>query len=59
MLLSIYLPFSYYNRHNLGKGTYSNKNIKGFIILFILLSVIISLGTIYNRSSLDMLQYYL
>ena len=59
MLLSIYLPFSYYNRHNLGKGTYSNKNIKGFIILFILLSVIISLGTIYNGFSLDMLLYYL
>ena len=56
MLLSIYLPLSYYNRHNLGKGTCSNKNIKGFIIL---LSVIISLGTIYNRSSLDMLLYYL
>ena len=58
ILLSIYLPLSDYNRHNLGKGTYSNENIniKCFIIL---LSVIISLGTIYNRFSLDMLLYYL
>lgn len=58
MLLSIYIPLSYYNRHNLGKGTYSHKNIKGFIILFILLSVVILLGTIYNGFSLDMLLYY-
>ena len=59
MLLSIYLPISYYNRHNLGKGTYSNKNIKGFIILFILLSVVISLGYIYKYNfSLDTLLYY-
>ena len=59
MLLSMYLPLSYYNRHNLGKGTYSNKNIKGFIILFILLSVVISLGYIYKYNfSLDTLLYY-
>ena len=59
MLLSIYLPISYYNRHNLGKGTYSNKNIKGFIILFILLSVVISLAYIYKYNfSLDTLLYY-
>ena len=59
MLLSIYLPISYYNSHNLGKGISSNKNIKGFIILFILLSVVISLGYIYKYNfSLDTLLYY-
>ena len=59
MLLSIYLPISYYNRHNLGKNKYSYKNIKGFIILFILLSVIISLAYIYKYNfSLDTLLYY-
>ena len=59
MLLSMYLPLSYYNRHNLGKHKYSNKNIKGFIILFILLSVFISLHYIYKYGlSLDTLLYY-
>lgn len=50
ILLSIYLPFSYYNRRKLGKTNYVLKN-KRFLIVGLIISFIIILFSLANRMS--------